>query len=83
MDSIVSVHSHHAAQGPDVGLAAVALLVQHLGGQVVGGPADRLPPVPRRLQLGGQTEVSRPSAPWTRSRRSYLSGGEGNMGARW
>lgn len=36
----------------------MALLVQDLGGQVVGSPADRLPPVPRRLQLGGEAEVA-------------------------
>lgn len=36
----------------------MALLVEHLGGQVVGRPTDRLPPVPRRLQLGSQTKVT-------------------------
>lgn len=40
---------HDASQGPDVRLAAMALLVEHLRGQVVGCPTDGLPPVPNRL----------------------------------
>lgn len=35
----------------------MALLVEHLRGQVVGSPTDRLPPVSCWLQLGSQTKV--------------------------
>ena len=52
------LYLHHTAQGPDIRLTAVALLVQHLGGQVVGGTTDCFPAVPSRLQLGSQTKVS-------------------------
>lgn len=50
-------YSHYTAQGPDVWFTAMALLVEHLGGQIVGSSADRLPPVPCWLQLGSQTKV--------------------------
>ena len=53
-----TLYLHHTAQGPDIRLAAVALLVKHLGGEVVGGPTDCFPSVPSRLQLGSQTKVS-------------------------
>lgn len=48
---------HYAAQSPDVGFAAVALLVEDLRGQVVGSSTDRLPSVSCRLQLGSKTKV--------------------------
>lgn len=35
----------------------MTLLVEHLRGQIVGSPTDRLPPVSRRLQLGSKTKV--------------------------
>lgn len=35
----------------------MALLVEHLGGQVVRSSTDRLPSVSCRLQLGSQTKV--------------------------
>lgn len=54
----IVVYSHDTAQGPDVRLTAVALLVEHLRGQVVGRPTDGLLPVPSRLQLGSQPKVS-------------------------
>ena len=47
-----------AAQRPDVHLVAVALLAEHLRGDVVGGPAQGLLPLPVIVHLGGQTEVS-------------------------
>ena len=55
---VSALYLHHTAQGPDIRLTAVALLVQHLRGKVVGGPADCFPPVPLWLQLGSQTKVS-------------------------
>lgn len=36
----------------------MALLVEDLGGQVVGSSADRLPSVSCRLQLGSQSKVA-------------------------
>lgn len=48
----------NAAQGPDVHLEAVALLAQHLGGDVVRRPAQRLLPLAVELDLGGQAEVT-------------------------
>ena len=50
-------NSHYTAQGPDVRLAAVTLLVEHFWGQAVGSSTDCLPPVSCWLQLGSQTKV--------------------------
>ena len=41
-----------AAQRPDVHLVAVALLAEHLGRDVVGGPAQRLLPLAVIVHLG-------------------------------
>lgn len=52
------INSHYTAQSPDIRFTAMTLLVEDLRGQVIWSPADRLPPVSSRLQLGSQTKVS-------------------------
>lgn len=50
--------SHDAADGPDVHLKAVPLLAQHLWGNVVGGPTQRLLALAIVLHFGGQAKVT-------------------------
>ena len=50
-------HSHDAAESPNVRLAAVALLVQNLGREIVRRTADRFAPAPHGLQSGRQPEI--------------------------
>ncbi len=47
---------HDTAEGPHVGREAVTLLVQHLGGDVVRGPADR-PATRRRKAISNLVTV--------------------------
>lgn len=47
-----------AAQGPNIHLETVAFLTQHLGGDVVRRPAQRLLPLAVELDFGGQAEVT-------------------------
>lgn len=53
-----SLRLHDTAQGPDVRFAAVPLLVQNLGRQVVRRSAYRSSAVLQRLEFRSQTEVA-------------------------
>lgn len=56
--TVLISHLHDTAQGPDVRFAAVPLLVQDLGRQVVRRSAYRFPAVLDRFEFRRQTKVA-------------------------